>query len=121
VPAGFTGTTATVTVDWTSNNSACDDQATDDICLTFDGGSVSNDGAFEAPTLGATASGLNDTCIADGDMMRQTRTGYIHGMTDGARGIFVLTRDVAGTPTDCASEDDYAEDAKILGVTLCPE
>jgi hypothetical protein len=121
VPVGFTGHTVTVQLDWTSDHTDCNNAAADDVCMVFDSGSVANDGAWNAPTLGGTANGLNDTCIANGDLMRQTRTGYIHGMSDGQRGVFMLTRDVLGTPTGCASEDDYTQKLKLLSVSLCPE
>jgi len=123
VPTGFTGNTASVQIDWTVNDSTCNNEAADDVCFTFDSGSITNDDPWNAPTLDGTANGVNDTCSANGDILSVVRTGYVHGFIDGERGIFSLTRDVAGTPTGCASEDDYDDSnfAKVLGVTICPE
>lgn len=121
VPNGWTGRTISVQIDWTSDHADCNNEAADDVCFIFDSGSVANDGAFLNVPLGGTINGMNDTCIANGDLMRETRAGYIHGMTDGQRGIFLLSRDVAGTPTGCASSDDFTQEAKVIGVRLCRE
>lgn len=121
VPNGWAGHTLSVEIDWTSDHADCNNEAADDVCFAFDSGSVTNDGAFVSPSLGGTLNGLNDTCITNGDLMQETRTGYIHGMTDGQRGIFKLSRDVAGTTSYCASADDFTQEAKVIGVRLCRE
>lgn len=124
VPVGFDGHTASVRIDWTSNNAACNADATnDDVCFVFDSGSIVDNAAFNAPTLSGTANNVTDVCDTNGDVMSVTRTGYVHGFSDSTRGIFSLTRDVDETLTGtCANNaDTYVEDAKIVGVTICPE
>ena len=121
VPEGWTGVPATVEIEWMSNHGDCNDQPTDDVCWVFDSGSVADGGPWVAATLGGVENGQNDRCTRNGALLRARRTGYVHGMTDGQLGIFVLTRDVSGTPRGCASEDDYTQAAKVVAVRLCRE
>jgi len=119
LPDNMIGTTAAVTFVWHSDHTDCDENDADDVCWQIDGDSFADDGAWEAGTLAGTVNGANDICILDGDIMYSAPVTFTHSMVKSQRAIVKVFRDVAGTPTGCASEDDYTQDAKLLAVRFC--
>src|SRR5262249_40315243 len=128
VPVGYTGHTASVEVDWFSDNAACDNNGsgtTDDVCFSWDGGSIgAGSQLVTSPTLGGPPNGVTATCTGNGVLLRSTKTGYVHGMTDGQYGMFTMSRvtsDSANSGIGCTSGDHYAQPAKVVRILICPE
>jgi hypothetical protein len=122
LPDNLSGTTASVTFIWFSDNAACNGGADDDVCWTIDGGSFADDAAFETGALGGTEAAVTDKCTADGDIMRSAAVTFTHGMTAGQTAAVLVRRDTDETHATCtAGSDDYAQDAKLRAVKFCYE
>lgn len=121
LPENLSGTTATWTAVWMSNNAACDGGATADVCWALDSGSFANDEAFNTGALGGTEDFETDRCLANGDIMFGPSGTITHGMTAGEHAAVVVRRDVGGTDCGAAGDDDLAADASLLAIRFCYE
>ena len=64
---------------------------------------------------------ITDTCHTDGDIHYATTGAFTHSMGDSQRAAVKVYRDVdAGIGGGC-SNDEYAQDAKLLAVQFCYE
>lgn len=122
-PSNLAGTTATIQFYWFSDNAACNGGADDDVCWVVDGDSFADDAAFETGTLAGTAVGVTDKCTADGDIMVSSAATFTHSYAADQPTVLVVTRDVDGGTSACAGagDDDYTQDAKLVGVRVCYE
>ena len=105
---------------WVSNNAACNGGTDDDVCWAIDGDSFANDAAWHSGSLGGTAVGVTDRCLANGDLMKTSTVTFTHSMLTGERAAVKVFRDTDGT--NCpggTADDDYAQDAELLAVRFC--
>jgi hypothetical protein len=122
LPDNLTGTTAAVSIIWSSADAACNNGADDDVCFTVDGDSVTESGAWETAALGGTMVGVTDRCHTDGDLLEADFPSFTHSMTAGERAIVQLARDDDGTDAECVvGDDDYSGNAQVLAIKFCYE
>jgi hypothetical protein len=123
LPDNLTGTTAVVTVFWSSADPACDNNVAgdDDVCFVVDSGSAAESDLWETAAMG-TSVGETDRCHTDGDLLVIALPTLTHGMTAGERGYVRLARDADESTAHCAAgEDAYTGDAQVLAVKFCYE
>ena len=123
LPANLSGTTASLSYTWISNNASCANAATDDVCFVVDGDSFANDAAFHTGTLGGTAVGQTDRCLANGDVMLSPSFTFTHSMVAGETAVVTVVRDLDGSLTaNCDTDDDDLDvDASLLSLRFCYE
>ena len=118
LPDNFDATAAaSVTYTWTTAD-AC--ASNDDVCFKVDGGSVGNDAAWDAATLGGTLVGITDICNAASERYESAAFSFTHGMTAGERAILSILRFTTGTGDGCTA-DNVGSDVRLLAVKFCYE
>jgi hypothetical protein len=121
LPDNLTGTTAAVTVFWSSADDLCNGGAGDDVCFVIDSGSAGVTELWETATMGASV-GETDKCLDRNDLHVIALPTLTHSMTAGERGYVRLARDANGSSAHCTpGEDDYSGNAQVLAVKFCYE
>ncbi len=120
MPVNIAGTTFVASVYWTSNSALCTAEAADDVCWTVAGASVIDNGDWDGAALG-TSQGVDDVCIADGDLMHTSNSDAVtHGWVNNGLAVVQVVRDIDGGHADC-TDDRYPADASLLSVEVCYE
>ena len=121
LPRNLAGSNATIEVTWVSNNAACDNGATRDVCWGVETNGAVNDGVWHSISLSSSQVVEDDRCIANGDLLTYLFAATItHGWTADGRAMVRIFRDADEDTTGCAAgEDDYAADASFLSLRLC--
>lgn len=120
MPVNIAGTTFTYSVYWVSNSALCTAEAADDVCWTVAGASVIDNGDWDGAALG-TSQGVDDVCIADGDLMHTSNSDAVtHGWVNNGLAVVQVVRDIDGGHADC-TDDRYPADASLLSVEVCYE
>lgn len=123
LPSNLTGTTATVQFVWLSNDVACDDGATRDVCWTIEGDSFGQAGDIDGGTLSGTAIGQTDKCEAVGAINISDSITFTHSMLPDETAVVQVSREVdgdfAGGNCNGATDDDFAATASLRSVRFC--
>ncbi len=119
VPENLAGASLIATVYWTSNDAACTAEAgTDAVCWAVATNGLTDGEDWDGAGFG-DAQGVEDVCLADGDLMISAPTDAItHAWSAGDLVTLNIIRDVDAGHVDCAN-DGYSGDASLLGVKVC--
>jgi hypothetical protein len=115
-------TNSTFEILWTSDHANCDGGATRDVCWVVDTLVLDDDEVLETAAMAGAGGAVTDRCTADGDLMVTSAAvlGWDQtALTDDGLCVVTLTRDVDGGGCGAATDDDYDQDADVVGVRFC--